>query len=261
MTAPTVIAKRRTNRSASAVSKPGPSPPSASQPRSGTSGWNALTETTDGPIPSVRLEGVQPGAAHHRGQTPGHYPSNSLALRSKSIEIAHRFPICGSRLRDNPCHLDAAVTRMQPMVAKGVRADGGASGMGQHSGAWWIRCLAVASLVLVAVAIAFEICRMGRLIAAWPAETAAILMLGLAGIAALASHKAIITLAARLEMLRWALDSAPEAQMIVAADGRIHYANRAFRELFPSPNESPLERVRQVLGSDAESHARFRLLH
>ncbi len=48
--------------------------------------------------------------------------------------------------------------------------------------------------------------------------------------------------------------------MIVAADGRIHYANRAFRELFPSPNESPLERVRQVLGSDAESQAQFRRL-
>ena len=146
------------------------------------------------------------------------------------------------------------------MVAKGVRADGWASRMGERSKASRIRCLAVASLVLVAVAIALEISRMGRLIAAGPAEMAAIVMLAFAGLAALASHKAVITLAARLEMLSCALDSAPEAQMIVAGDGRIHYANRAFRELFPGLNESPLDRVRQALCLDAESEAQFRRL-
>ena len=146
------------------------------------------------------------------------------------------------------------------MVAKGVRADGWASRMGERSKASRIRCLAVASLVLVAVAIALEISRMGRLIAAGPAEMAAIVMLAFAGLAALASHKAVLTLAARLEMLSCALDSAPEAQMIVAGDGRIHYANRAFRELFPGPNESPLDRLRQALCLDAESEAQFRRL-
>jgi two-component system cell cycle sensor histidine kinase/response regulator CckA len=132
--------------------------------------------------------------------------------------------------------------------------------MGERSTASWIRCLAVASLVFVGVAITLEISRMGRLIAAWPAEAAAITMLSLAGLAALASHRAIVALAARLEILSWALDSAPEAQLIVAADGRIHYGNRAFRELFPGPAESPLDRVRQVLCSDAESEAQFRRL-
>jgi two-component system cell cycle sensor histidine kinase/response regulator CckA len=146
------------------------------------------------------------------------------------------------------------------MVAKAVQADGWASRMGERPRASWIRCLAVASLVLVSVAIALEISRMDRLIAAGPAETAAIIALGLAGLAALISHKAIMTLAARLEMLSWALESAPEAQMIIAADGRIHYANRAFRELFPGPGESPLDRVRQALCSDAESEAQFRRL-
>ena len=146
------------------------------------------------------------------------------------------------------------------MVAKGVRADGWASRMGERSKASRIRCLAVASLVLVAVAIALEISRMGRLIAAGPAEMAAIVMLAFAGLAAVASHKAVITLAARFEMLSWALDSGPEAQMIVAGDGRIHYANRAFRELFPGPNESPLDRLRQALCLDAESEAQFRRL-
>jgi len=146
------------------------------------------------------------------------------------------------------------------MVAKVVRAGGWASRMGERSTASWIRCLAVASLVLVAVAIVLETSRMGRLIAAWPAETVAITSLGLAGLAALASHKTVISLAARLEMSTWAFDSAPEPQLIVAADGRIHYANRAFRELFPGPADSPLDRIRQALCSDAESEAQFRRL-
>ena len=85
-------------------------------------------------------------------------------------------------------------------------------------------------------------------------------MLGLAGLAAVASHKVIFALAARLEMLSWALDSAPEAKLIVATDGRIHFANRAFCKLFPGPAESPLDRVRQALCSDAESDAQFRRL-
>ncbi len=46
----------------------------------------------------------------------------------------------------------------------------------------------------------------------------------------------------------------------MAADGRIRYANRAFRELFPGPVESPLDRIRQALCSDAESEAQFRRL-
>jgi two-component system cell cycle sensor histidine kinase/response regulator CckA len=146
------------------------------------------------------------------------------------------------------------------MVAKVVRAGGWASRMSERSTASSIRCLAVASLVLVAVAIVLETSQMGRLIAAWPAETAAITMLGLAGLAALVSHKAVMALAARLEMSSWALDSAPEAQLIVAADGRIRYANRAFRELFPGPADSPLDRIRQALCSDAESEAQFRRL-
>jgi two-component system cell cycle sensor histidine kinase/response regulator CckA len=146
------------------------------------------------------------------------------------------------------------------MVAKAVRAGGSARQMDERSTASWIRCLAVASLVLVAVAIVLEIFRIGRLIAAWPAETGAITMLGLAGLAALASHKANAALASRLQMLSWALDSGPEARLIVAADGRIHYANRAFCELFPGPAASPLDRVRQALCSDAESEAQFRRL-
>src|SRR5271170_3304357 len=149
---------------------------------------------------------------------------------------------------------------MQPMVAKPERPGRWACRIGERSAASWIRGLAVASMVLVAVAVVLEISRIGWQIAARPAEMAAIAMLGLAGVAALAGHKAIRALAARLEMLSWALDCAPEAQLIVAGDGHIRYANRAFRELFPGTAESPLDRVRQALCSDAESEAQFRRL-
>ncbi len=146
------------------------------------------------------------------------------------------------------------------MVAKPKRPGRWASWIGERSAASRIRGLAVASMALVAVAIVLEISRIGWLIAAWPAEMAAIAMLGLAGLAALAGHKAIMALAARFEMLSRALDCAPEAQLIVAGDGHIRYANRAFRELFPGTAESPLDRLRQVLCSDAESEAQFRRL-
>src|SRR5205823_1467285 len=57
-----------------------------------------------------------------------------------------------------------------------------------------------------------------------------------------------------------ALDSAPEAQLIVAANGRAGFINRAFRELFPDPTEPPLDRLRRALSSDPESQAQFRRL-
>src|SRR5205814_10207466 len=142
------------------------------------------------------------------------------------------------------------VAGRRPVVANALRTGAFAGRLGERSTAAWLRCLAVASLVLVAVAIVLEISQIGRLIAPLPAETAAIAILGLAGLAAVASNRAIMTLASRLEMLSWALDSAPDAQLIVAADDRIHYANRAFRDLLPGPAESPLDRVRQALCSD-----------
>jgi PAS domain-containing protein len=132
--------------------------------------------------------------------------------------------------------------------------------MGERSTADWIRCLAAATLILVAVAGVLEIFRIGGVVSAWPAEAAAIVLLAWAVLAALASHKAVVELSDRQEMLSWALDSAPEAQLIVAADGRTGYANRTFHELFPGPSEPPLDRLRRALCPDPESQAQFRRL-
>src|SRR5271165_1157636 len=146
------------------------------------------------------------------------------------------------------------------MIGKGERACRRASRMGERSAARWFRCLTATSLILVVVLSILEILRIGQVVSAWPAEATAIVMLGWAGLTALASRKAIVELADRSDMLSWALDSAPEAQLIVAADGHTGYANRAFRELFPGPAEAPLDCLKRALCPDPESQAQFRRL-
>jgi two-component system cell cycle sensor histidine kinase/response regulator CckA len=146
------------------------------------------------------------------------------------------------------------------MVAKVEPAGGWARWMGERSRASRIRWLVTAGLVLVAVAIALEIFQVGRLMSPWPTEAAVIVALGLAGLAVGASQKAIVALGARLEILSRALDASPEAQLIVAAEGRVHYANRAFREAFPGSLGSPLDRLRQALCPGADSEAQFNRL-
>ena len=156
-------------------------------------------------------------------------------------------------MRGNPCHPNAA-------NAPQAKPAGWAGRMGHHSTASRTDRLAMAALVVVGVAIVFEICQLGRLISAWPAEAAVIVALGLAGLVAGASRKAIVALETRLQILTWVLDSSPDVQLIVAADGRVLYANRAFGEAFPGSVGSPLDRVRQTLSPDADTETRFRRL-
>ena len=52
-------------------------------------------------------------------------------------------------------------------------------------------------------------------------------------------------LAGRVDMLSQALDASPDAQLILAPDGRIAYANTAFHDLFPQSGEPPLDAHRR----------------
>src|SRR5271154_4234569 len=63
----------------------------------------------------------------------------------------------------------------------------------------------------------------------------------LAGSAVHAAALAPAALAARLDILAEALDAVPEAQLVVAADGRAVFANVAFQRLFPGKGETALE--------------------
>jgi len=121
----------------------------------------------------------------------------------------------------------------------------------------WISRLAIVAFLLASFAVALKICRVGRPISPWSAETAAIAALGFAGVVAGVSRKALIALEARVEILSWVFDSSPDAQLIVARGGRVHFANRAFCEVFPGSVGSPLDHVRGALSLDPETAAQF----
>src|SRR5271156_5928889 len=74
--------------------------------------------------------------------------------------------------------------------------------------------------------------------------------LGAVGFAGLRAHA---VLAPRLDILAEALDAAPEAQLVVAADGRAVFANVAFQRLFPGNGETALEHIERILGADPQA--------
>ena len=69
-------------------------------------------------------------------------------------------------------------------------------------------------------------------VAAWPAAVALVAFAGLAGAAATAAHRTQAALLARLDLFGQALEASPDAQLILAADQSIAYANAAFTKLF-----------------------------
>jgi len=133
----------------------------------------------------------------------------------------------------------------------------GCTPIGRHPA--WIRSLGSAAQALAAIA-AF-----GALYLAWTitgsttqaTEYTIFGLAGISGVAAFAAHWAQGALADRLNMLSLALDAAPVAQMIVAGDGRMAYANLAFDRLFPGKGEPPLDRIELSLAADPESVTEF----
>lgn len=133
----------------------------------------------------------------------------------------------------------------------------GCTPIGRHPA--WIRSLGSAAQALAAIA-AF-----GALYLAWTitgsttqaTEYTIFGLAGISGVAAFAAHWAQGALADRLNMLTLALDAAPVAQMIVAGDGRMAYANLAFDRLFPGKGEPPLDRIELSLAADPESVTEF----
>ena len=78
--------------------------------------------------------------------------------------------------------------------------------------------------------------------------------LGAVGFAGLRAHTA---LAARLDILAGALDAVPEAQLVVAADGRVVFANVAFQRFFPDKSEATLEHIERILATDPQAVTRL----
>ncbi|HEX3861791.1 MAG TPA: PAS domain-containing protein [Stellaceae bacterium] len=87
---------------------------------------------------------------------------------------------------------------------------------------------------------------------------AAIVILAVAaitGISAGAARWMHASLTRRVDILSQALDASPDAQLILAPDGTVAYANTAFHDLFPR-DEAPLVQIAAALG-EADSIADF----
>jgi two-component system cell cycle sensor histidine kinase/response regulator CckA len=79
------------------------------------------------------------------------------------------------------------------------------------------------------------------------------------GLAAGVTHWVHSAMAGHVDVLSQALDASPDPQLILAADGRAAYANRAFHDLFPGTSEAPLAGIAAAL-ADPEAMPDFERL-
>ncbi len=141
------------------------------------------------------------------------------------------------------------------MVAE-VVGMGSAAGWG--AAPWRVRGLP-AGMSIAAAAGLGALCTAGAVSGAAAAVIAGVIAAGAIGLAAACAAVALrwaqSGLAAHLDLLTQALDMGPEAQLVVAADGRAVFANLAFDRLFPGPGEPPLDRLGRVLAGDPAAAA------
>ena len=124
---------------------------------------------------------------------------------------------------------------------------------------WWIGLLANVALVLTAVGVGLGILYLSGAVAVANVEATAITIIGIAaaaGVAAFAGRWVHGALAGRLDILSQALEASPDAQLIVAADGSVAYANTAFHHLFPQASAMVLDRIAEAV-ADPESSVDF----
>jgi len=126
----------------------------------------------------------------------------------------------------------------------------------------WVGILAQAAVILAAIGIgigilyAAEVISGVRVIATVVAITA---LAALIGVAAVAAHWVQGGLVGRLDILSQALEASPDAQLIVAPDGSVAYANAALGHLLPPGSGSVLDRLAALVG-DHEAGVDFQRL-
>ena len=126
----------------------------------------------------------------------------------------------------------------------------------------WIGRLSNIALILAAAGAVAGALYASEVIAGVQAQAVTSTLIALAvisGFAAFAARAMHTALAGRVDILSQALDASADAQVIIAPDGHIAYANTAFYDLFPQFPEAPLERIAAAL-SDPDSAADFERL-
>ncbi len=93
--------------------------------------------------------------------------------------------------------------------------------------------------------------------AIWPSAILFIVLAGLAAAAAGAAHRAQTVLLERLDLFSQALEASSDAQLILAADERVAYANSTFQTLFPDLATPPLEAIAARLDGGAQPRDEF----
>jgi two-component system, cell cycle sensor histidine kinase and response regulator CckA len=144
--------------------------------------------------------------------------------------------------------------------AEGIRRLGNWAAYRRQPG--WVGVLANAALVVAAGGLGAALLYLARVISGANVAVAALTIVAFAvffGAAAATMRRMHAALAGRVDILSQALDASPDPQLILAPDGRIAYANTAFRDLFPYSGEPALARLSAAL-ADPESMADFERL-
>jgi two-component system cell cycle sensor histidine kinase/response regulator CckA len=97
-------------------------------------------------------------------------------------------------------------------------------------------------------------------VTAWPVAVLFIVFAALGGGGALAANRAQAALLGRLDLFGQVLEASPDAQLVLAPDQTIAYANAAFHSLFPTSASSPLEAIGARLESSGRSREEFQRL-
>jgi len=148
------------------------------------------------------------------------------------------------------------------MVADAHGARRWANWVSERKPPGWIGLLANAAVVLAIVGSGISFLYFAQILSTPGAKATAIMvswLAAVAGITAFGAHWLHGALASRVDILSQALEASPDAQLIVAPDGRIGYANTAFHHLFPDVGEAALARIAGAI-SDPEAHADFERL-
>src|ERR1700722_5428678 len=126
----------------------------------------------------------------------------------------------------------------------------------------WVGVLAQAAVILAAIGIGVFILYAAEVISGVHvvAMVVAIVELGcVVGIAAIAALWVHGGLDGQVDILSQALEASPDAQLIVAPDGRVAYANAAFISFFAPAGGAPLDRLAAAI-ADLEAGIDFQRL-